>query len=185
MTTVRGVRAAGSMTHELRGSEDRGPTWGSLEVWVERYGAVRYRLTVLPPGIDAITGRWVRAWYVWCGVGPLIAAAAALAMTLLLPPAAAFATAGCLYLAGWLVIRRRAGDARRLTRRLIGVDLGRYATDRERERCGRLLRAAATLDEADRAARAGAIAPVDRELVWARVHEEVGRLAAADRRRRA
>jgi hypothetical protein len=168
------------MAREADGRHHRGPTWGSLEVWVERYGAVRYRLTVFPPGTDTVTRRWLRAWHAWCGVALVGAVGLALALTILLPPAAAFAVTGCLYLAGWPVIRRGAGAARRQTRRAIGVDLGTYSSEHERDRCGRLLRAAAALDAADRALRAGALTSVGHEAVWGRVYEQIGCLISEE-----
>ena len=148
---------------------------------MERYGAVRYRLTIFPPGADAATRWWLRAWHFWCGAGAVSAVGVALLMTIVLPPAVAIGMAVVCYVAGWAGIRRRLGLARSRTRRVTGVDLAGYSTAHERDRCGRMLQQASILTAADGALRSGGITPADHEVIWGGAYDEIGRVIAEDR----
>lgn len=157
---------------------DRGPTWGSIEVRPERYGVVRYRLTIYPPGTDMETRRWLTAQEAWCGSGLVCATVAAVLLMPAFPPAIALTISGALYLIGGVVIRRRTRTARRSSRRLFALEFGERSTAEELEHCACIRRAASIMADADSSLRAGELTPVEHEVVWARTFAEVGALSA-------
>jgi hypothetical protein len=151
---------------------DRGAIWGSYEVQREPYGIVHYRLTVYPPGTDALTRRWIRLRDAWCGPGLVCAAGVVFVLILLLPPLAAATVA--VYIAVWTVISRRVGGARRSTRRLYAMDFGEGATPDEVEHCAHVRQAASVLVDADRSLREGLITSMEHKIIWARIFEDIG-----------
>jgi hypothetical protein len=152
---------------------DRGPVWGSIQILPDRFGGVRYRLTVYPPGTDATTRRWLRVRAAWSRAGLACAVGSAMILMPALTPVVAVVVIGLVYLVGWLDITSHTANAARDTRRLLGVDWRQYALPGEAEGSARIRRLTSTMIEADRSLRAGLLSPVAHEVIWENVFNEM------------
>jgi hypothetical protein len=166
----RGIRRS---TWWLADRMDRGPVWGSIQILPDRFGGVRYRLTVYPPGTDAATRRWLHIRAAWSHAGLVCAAGSAMILMPVLSPALAAAVIGLGYLIGWLVVASHSASAARDTRRLLGVDWRQYSLPGEAEGSARIRRLTSTMIEADRSLHAGLLSPVAHEVIWENVFNEM------------
>jgi hypothetical protein len=146
---------------------DRGCTWGSIDVYPARYGVVRYRLMVFPPGLQPQERTLLHAWRtcrVWVTV-------LWLALEMILVPvmgagmALVVATGLCLAVLARVLVTTAAHRSR--VRTLSVVRMAGYDdedTAAELERMGQLVEA---LTEADRRLANGEVTTVEHEaLVW-------------------
>lgn len=178
-------RGVGRLIRWLAERVDRGPVWGSIQVLPDRFGGVRYRLTVYPPGTDATTRRWLRIRAAWSRAGLACAVGSAMVLMLAVSPGVAAAVIGLLYVIGWLVIGSHTASAARGTRRLLGVDWREYTVAGEAEGSARIRRLASTMVEADRSLHDGLLSPVAHEVIWENVFNEIEAAPAPRKRLRA
>ena len=151
---------------------DGGRTWGCLDVAAGRYGVIRYRLVVFPPGItreQRILLRIWRAYPVW-GFATWLAA---LALTSTASPGAAFVISTGVCVSAGAVALALAGDTRGKVRsmivlRMVGVNDAAFAEQYEELRTLAYL-----LTDADARHAAGTLSRVDHESAVWRVYDRM------------
>ena len=162
-------------------NESGSSRWGYVQVGYARHW-VCHRLVVYPPGISEHEVRWMRIWR----AAPFIAVAVVLASAYVAETVGDAGLAGLfvgivLALALVAVVEHQTHRVRTQTRTLeawTGYGADAAARSTRREICVR----AAVLRDADSRLRAGAITPVEHEMIWARCH---GAIPSAQRRRHA
>lgn len=147
--------------------------WGSIDIWPDRMGVTRYRLVVYAPGISETERRSVRVWRGWPAWGALLLIASYVVLTELMDPWTALALSTAAYLGVGAAAFMRAGDARARVRTMSATVMSGYDDPPSRAACHKLTALAATLIEADQRRQLGLISPVDYEVTWWRVYDQI------------
>lgn len=159
--------------------------WGAFDVWPDRFGTTRFRLTVYPPGIGARELRILRAWRGWPAWGGLLWAVGVIVLVAVLSPWIALSLSTAVFLGTGIAAFVMAGDSRRRVRiRIATVTVGIYHPAALRE-ARHLQEFARRLAAADTERRNGALTPVAFEVTWWQVYNALGagETDGAERRR--
>ncbi|MFS0897386.1 DUF6611 family protein [Mycolicibacterium litorale] len=169
------------LTRAVRRLLDGDAPWGAFDIWPDRFGTTRFRLTVYPPGISARERRTLRAWRGWPAWGGLLWAVGVIVMVTVLPPWAALAVSTAVFLGTGAAAFVTAGAARRHVRTVIAsVTVGFYHPSAVLE-ARRLQDLARRLAAADTERRDGQLSPVAYEATWWQVYNDLA-VDAADAR---
>ena len=157
--------------------------WGSFDVWPDRFGAIRYRLIIYPPGISATERRRLRVWRGWPIWGALLFVVSETGLSQLTRPWTAFAYATAAYLGSgaWTFIR--CGNSRRRVRAMFVMVMTGYQRPISSAQSDKLEELAERLLEADDQLRHGLMSAVQHEMTWWRTYDEAGRFAATGMQR--
>lgn len=152
---------------------DGGRVWGSVDIRPGRFGITSYRLVVYPPGMDQTQRRWTRlarGWPLW-GLLLWLLCQAWLSGTM--GPWPAFGASTAVFVGSGLAVVMLAGDARNRVRTLVATTMAGY--DDPDSHAGRdtLLGLAGALIEADERLDRGELSPVDHELIWWQIYDQV------------
>jgi hypothetical protein len=159
--------------------------WGSIEIRPDRYGVTRYRLVVYPPGISETERRWVRLWRGWPLWGAALFIASEITVSETTEPWFALAVSLAAYLGTGAVTAVGAGDVRGSVRTMAVMVMAGDHDPASRAACDRLQTLAAAMVDADDQRREGLISPIDYEMVWWRVYDQLTPPAAQSAVRRA
>jgi hypothetical protein len=161
------------LTRAWRRFVDGDAPWGAFDVWPDRFGSTRFRLTVYPPGISLRERRMLRVWRGWPAWGGLLWAVGVIALAAVLPTWIALVLSTAVYLGSGVAAFSMAGDSRRHVRTAIAtVAVGFYHPAAYRE--ARYLQdLAQRLTSADIERRAGTLTPVAYEVTWWQVYNGV------------
>ena len=154
-------------------------SWGSFDIRPDRFGAIRYRLVVYPPGIDETQRRRVRVWRGWPLWGALLWIVSEIWLTNLMPPWWALAIATAAYFGSGAAALALAGDARTQVRTMGGMVVAGHREATSAAVCRRLQTLAEALTEADAQRQQGLISAIDHEMAWWRVYDQMPVSAAA------
>lgn len=153
---------------------DGGHPWGELFVgFADRAGGVRYHLTVYPAGITPTQRRALvfrRRWIPWGAVTWFLVSSG---LGTIMNGWVAFLIGGAIYVGGLMTSNAHAGAARRGTVELYAQLLSLMG---HREVFGDfdlLEKAATRLVQLDELAATRKIDPVDYELVWGEIYDEI------------
>jgi hypothetical protein len=153
---------------------DGGRTWGALEVSPSRYGVIRHRLVVFPPGLSPDERMLLRAWRSWPIWGTLTWLTLEIFLMNTIGPGPAFATSTGVYLGSGAVAMAMTGPTRSGVRTLTVVRMAGFDDPLIVERHSELYALADELAEADRSLAAGESTTVDHEAVVWRVYDHMG-----------
>jgi hypothetical protein len=151
--------------------------WGSFDVTVCRYGVRRYRLSVYPPGINAMDRRLVRLWRGWpVAGGVLLLMAVACVGGAILPAGTAWVLSIAIYLAVCAALFVLSAPTRTRVRSMsltLTTGYG-YRPDPRGEAMHKLwVKLAGVMLAAEDMRRRGAISPVEYEAVWWKVYDRM------------
>jgi hypothetical protein len=144
---------------------DGGRTWGALDVSLSRYGVIRHRLVVFPPGLSPDERMLLRVWRSWPIWGTLTWLTLQTVLMNTIGPGPAFATSTGVCLGSGAVAMAMTGATRCGVRTLTVV--------RMVERYSELYALAEELAEADRRLAAGESTCVEHEAVVWRVYDHM------------
>jgi hypothetical protein len=153
--------------------------WGSLEINPDRFGVIRYRLVVYPPGISESERREVRVARGWPLWGALVWVFCEIWLSNTTGPWTALATSTAIYLGLGLVATMRAGDPRRQVRTIGAMVMAGHHDPVSDALRNRLENLAGTLIHADEQLARGEISATTHEMTWWRVYEQMGRTSSA------
>jgi hypothetical protein len=147
--------------------------WGSFEVQADRFGVTRYRLTVYPPGIDAVQRRHIRVWRAWPVWGAALWLLAEIVLTDTLDPWHALGVSIAVALgtgaAAWRLAAPMSAQVRTWA-----VAVLRSHDDPDSHVVARELSTfAEAMAVADTCLARGDISTVDHELMWWRVYRRL------------
>jgi hypothetical protein len=151
---------------------DGGNRWGSVHVQADRFGAVRYRLVVYPPGISDAERRRLRLWRgapVW---GTALWVLAEIVLQHFMAPRTALVFSTGLVIASVAFAFTMAGPTRGLVR-MMRVDAILGHSDATIAARDRLYSLASILQDADERLDAGLISPLEHEALWWRVYDQL------------
>ena len=154
----------------LLDGEDR---WGYIRVQVDRFGVMRYRLVLYPPGISDIERRRLR---IWRGA-PLWGAVVWVLSEILLQqavgpgPALVVSTGTVLALAAVALVKART--TRRLVRSASVMTMPGYTTAATIAARDGLLDKAAALTAADKRVDEQRMSPLEHEALWWQVYDQL------------
>lgn len=148
--------------------------WGSIEVFPPRYGFHKYRLTVLPPGIDATGRRLVRAWRGWPVWGTAQWLLSVVLLNTLLAPGAATIFALGLWAITGAVLFAMAAPFKAEVHTLSVVLIDGYFDENSASRYAVWKQLSRTLACADELLERGELSRVDHEVIWSQVYDRVG-----------
>ncbi|WP_197375663.1 DUF6611 family protein [Mycolicibacterium baixiangningiae] len=147
--------------------------WGAFDIWPDRLGTTRFRLTVYPPGISARERRLLRAWRGWPAWGGLLWAVGVIVMVARLSPGIALFVSTALFIGTGIATFTMVGDAgRRVRTAIASVTVGFYHPAAHRE-ARHLQELARRLAAADIERRDGTLTPVAYEAVWWQVYNDL------------
>lgn len=147
--------------------------WGSFVVCPDRMGVIRYRLVLYPPGISVAERRRLRVWRGWPMSGALLWIVSWVILIGLVGPRPAPLISTAAYLGGGVVAFLRAGDVRARVRTIRATAMSGYPDPVSRDASRTLKTLAATLIEADEFRRLGLLSPIEYELTWWRVYDQI------------
>ncbi|MDV3129032.1 hypothetical protein M1247_29290 [Mycobacterium sp. 21AC1] len=152
---------------------DGGRVWGSVDIRPGRFGITSYRLVVYPPGLDQTQRRWARAARGWPMWGLLLWLLCQAWLSGTMGPGPALGISVAVFVASGIAAVMLAGDARTQVRTMIAVTMAGYDDPDSRAGRDKLLDLAATLLEADDQLARGELSPVDHEVIWWRVYDQL------------
>jgi hypothetical protein len=152
---------------------DGGCPWGSISVCPDRMGVTRYRLVVYPPGISETERRRVRLWRGWPMWGALLGIASYIVLADLIGPRTALVFSSAAYLGTGVMAFMRAGVVRTRVHTMTATVMSGYHDPPSRDARRKLQALAATLIEADQHRQLGLISPIDYEMTWWRVYDQI------------
>jgi hypothetical protein len=147
--------------------------WGSIDVRPDRFGVTRYSLVVYPPGISEAERRRVRiarGWPLW---GALVWVACEIFLSDLTAPWTALAISTVACLGSGLVSFAMAGAPRARVRTLAAMVMAGHRDPISGAARDRLEHLAETLMEADERLAGGHISPIQHEMVWWQVYDQM------------
>jgi hypothetical protein len=153
--------------------------WGSIDVNPDRFGVIRYRLVVFPPGISEAERRRVRVARGWPLWGALVWVFCEIWLSNTTGPWIALVTSTTVYLGLGIVATMRAGDPRRQVRTIGAMVMAGHhdpVSDAHRHRLENL---AGALMEADERLARGEISATTHEMTWWRVYNQMGQASPA------
>ena len=139
----------------------------------DRMGVTRYLLVVYPPGISATERRRLRVWRGWPAWGALLWIAWCSFLSDLIGPRTALAMSAAVYVGTGVVAFMLAGVVRTRVHAMRATVMSGYHEPRSRDACRKLQALAATLIEADQRRQLGVISPVEYEMTWWRVYDQM------------
>jgi Family of unknown function (DUF6611) len=148
--------------------------WGSIDIRADRFGVIRYRLVVFPPGISDSERRRVRVARGWILWGALVWVFCEISLSNATGPWTALVISTAIYLGLGLVVTAMAGDQRRQVR-----TIGASVMPGHHDPLGSALRRkvenlAGALMEADELLALGEISATTHEMTWWRVYDQMG-----------
>lgn len=144
--------------------------WGSLDVRPDRFGVMRYRLLVYPPGINAPQRRRLRLWRGWPLWGALLWLVCEIGFSEFMDPWLTLIRSTGIYIGSGLIARHLARDTARATRTLC-VMVMPNDPDRVAAAVGReITTLGQSMIEADERYQQGAISAVEHEMCWWQVY---------------
>jgi hypothetical protein len=147
--------------------------WGMIIVRPDRLGVTRYRLVIYPPGINETERRRLRVWRAWPTWGALLWIASFVIVTGLTGPRTALGISTSALVGTGVVAFTRAGDVRTQVRTTRAMVMSGYPDPVSRDARRKLMTLAATLIEAEHRHQLGLITPIDYELTWWRVYDQI------------
>ena len=147
--------------------------WGSIFVCPDRMGVTRYQLVIYPPGISETERRRLRVWRGWPAWGALLWIASYIILTEPIGPRTALVLSTAAYLGTGVVAFMRAGDVRARVRTMRATVMSGYPDPPSQDACRKLQALAATLIEADQHRQLELISPIEYEMTWWRVYDEI------------
>jgi len=147
--------------------------WGSFDVWPDRFGMVRYRLVVFPPGISESERRRVRVargWPLW-GALAWVVCVSWLNQRIGSGPALAVSTAA--YVGLGLAAVAAAGEPRARVRAMAATVMAGHRDAVSKAARDRLQKLACWLLDADERLSAGEISATEHEATWWRVYDQM------------
>ena len=147
--------------------------WGSFFVCPDRMGVIRYRLVIYPPGISEVERRRLRVWRGWPMWGALLWIASCVILTGLIGPRPAVLISTAVYLGGGVAAFVRAGDVRARVRAMRATVMPGYPDPVSWGDLRKLKILAATLIEADEHRQLGLISPIEYEMIWWQVYDQI------------
>jgi hypothetical protein len=155
--------------------------WGSIDVRPDRFGAVRYRLVVYPPGISESERRRVRVARGWPLWGALLWVAGEIWLSHVTGPWTALAISTAAYVGSGLVAMAMAGEPRTRVRTMAAMVMAGHHDPASVAARDKLETLAGYLLEADDRVKRGELSVADHEMTWWRVYEQMnsGRAATA------
>jgi hypothetical protein len=148
-------------------------SWGSIFVCPDRMGVTRYQLVIYPPGISETERRRLRVWRGWPAWGALLWIASYSILTEPIGPRTALVLSTAAYLGTGVLALMRAGDVRARVHTMRATVMSGYPDPPSRDACRKLQTLAATLIEADQHRQLGLISPIEYEMTWWRVYDEI------------
>jgi hypothetical protein len=147
--------------------------WGSIFVCPDRMGVTRYQLVIYPPGISETERRRLRVWRGWPTWGALLWIASYSILTEPIGPRTALVISTAAYLGTGVVASMRAGNVRARVRTMRATVMSGYHDPPSRDACRKLRALAATLIEADQHRQLELISPIEYEMTWWRVYDQI------------
>jgi len=147
--------------------------WGSIDIRPDRMGVTHYVLVVYPPGISEAERRSVRIWRGWPMWGALLWIASDVVLTHRVDPWAALALSTAACLGAGIAAFMRAGDARARVRTMKATVMSGFPDPTSRAICRKLQALAVTLIEADEHRKLGLISPIEYEMIWWQVYDQI------------
>jgi hypothetical protein len=147
--------------------------WGSMDIRPDRFGAIRYRLVVYPPGISETERRRVRVWRGWPLWGALLWIVSEIWLGNLIAPWPAFAISSAASLGSGAVALALAGDARTRVRTMGTMVVAGPYEPTSAAVCRKVQTLAESLAEADAQREQGQISAIDHEVAWWRVYDQM------------
>jgi hypothetical protein len=147
--------------------------WGWLNVCPDRMGVVHYRLVIYPPGINETERRRLRVWRGWPMWGALLWIASYVILTGLIQPRTALVILTAAFVGAGVVAFMRAGDVRARVREMRATVMSGYPDPLSQDARRKLLALAVTLIEADHRRQLGLLSPIEYEMTWWRVYDQM------------
>jgi hypothetical protein len=147
--------------------------WGSFEIQPDRFGVIRYRLVVFPPGISESERRRVRVARGWPAWGLVAWISCEICLSQLTGPRMAIAISTVVWLASGVAARALAGQPRTQVRTMAATVMAGHrdpVSDATRDKLRNL---AETLFEADETRALGKITATEHEAIWWRVYDQL------------
>ena len=159
--------------------------WGSFDVQPDRFGMIRYRLVVFPPGISESERRRVRVARGWPAWGALAWIICEIWLSNLTGPRIAIAISTAVCLGVGLTAVAAAGEPRTQVRTIAAMIVASHhdpVSDATRDVLRNL---ADSLLEADERRAMGKISATEHEAIWWRIYDQMesGHSAAPDMHR--
>ena len=166
-------RGPGLLRRAWRRLVDGDRPWGSVDIRPVRMGLTQYVLVVYPPGISHAERRSVRMWRGWPMWGTLLWIASYVVLTQLIDRWAALALSTAACLGAGVAAFVRASDARTRVRTMKAAVMAGFPDPSSRAICRKLQALAVTLIEADQNRQLGLISPIQHEMIWWRVYDQI------------
>jgi hypothetical protein len=147
--------------------------WGSIDIRPDRFGVTRYQLVVYPPGISESERRRVRVARGWPMWGALVWVVGEMVLSNLTAPWTALTVATTTCLGSGLVVFAMAGAPRTRVRTMAAMVLAGHHDPISGAARDRLEALAVMLAEADDRLAGGHISPIQHEMVWWRVYDQM------------
>jgi hypothetical protein len=147
--------------------------WGSFEIQPDRFGVIRYRLVVFPPGISESERRRVRVARGWPAWGLVAWIICEISLSQLTGPRIVIAISTAVWLASGVAARALAGPPRTQVRTMAATVMAGHhdpVSDATRDMLRNL---AETLFEADERHAMGEITATEHEAIWWRVYDRM------------
>jgi hypothetical protein len=153
--------------------------WGFARIQMDRFGVTRYRLVVYPPGISDAERRRLRIWRgapIW-GAALWVVSEIYLQQAMSPLPALAISTATVIVLVA--IALAMAGSTRTMVRMVSVVTMPGHIDAATIAARDKLLALASTLFDADERAGAEHMSPLEHEVLWWQVYEQLAPDASA------
>lgn len=148
--------------------------WGSYQVGLMRYGMVRRRLVVFPPGADRDERRAIRVWLSSALWAPLASIVVFVGLgTCHVDAYVGLCAAIAVGVGGWMWARHRAAAVRSGVRMIESMVVPSATDAGGRAREQQIRRWITELRAADSGLADGSLSPAQHECVWNRVHAEI------------
>ena len=147
--------------------------WGLFIVCPDRMGVTRYRLVIYPPGINETERRRLRVWRGWPMWGALLWIASYVILTGLIGPRTALGISTAAFVGAGVVAFIRAGDVRARVRTMRATVMSGYPDSLSQDARRKLRALAAMLIEADHRRQLGLLSPIEYEMTWWRVYDQI------------
>ena len=147
--------------------------WGLVIVCPDRMGLTHYRLVIYPPGINETERRRLRVWRGWPMWGALLWIASYVMLTGLIEPRSALVVSTAAVVGPGVVAFMRAGDVRARVRVMRATVMFGYPDPLSQDARRKLLALADTLIEADNRRQLGLLSPIEYEMTWWRVYDQI------------
>jgi hypothetical protein len=151
-------------------------SWGSMNITPGRYGLMKYRLTLYPPGISDEERRWLRLWRGWPVWGVLAWVCLEIVLPEMTSPLTSIIIATAVYLGAGAAAFWFAGDNRRRVCTIVSVVFVGHHEPAATPVRDQLLVWADSLLRADAMLHRNEISTVEHEQVWSQVYHDADRL---------